>query len=238
MKWNTTALGKTPDDINTIQLSDLKSLVKIQLSTKIGDTTESKPTNFVAILEHNYPDGNTASMLLLGLWKGKFKNWATRDIAKQKGVVVGEVYLDGTNQQGTPILKFTNLKGRGKTQTEAIKKKLYPFVPKTKYDMQFVTKEIPAEKQKKVSPPKQMVLQTQALQELLKAYKRTQKEQQDNASATDKKAVQLALREWLLAYQNLKPNHQELLENWYSFFKKNWSLLKQPKEDTTDNENA
>lgn len=219
MRWNA-ALGKKPEDIATLQLSSLKGLVKSQLQTKMKDTTATKPTNFVAVLNHQYPDGNTASMLLLGLWKGKIKNWATREIAKQKGVIVGEAYYDGKTDTGKQILVLKVLKGRGKSELNRIKKKLYPFVPKNKYEIQFLSETV-VEKEKPLSPPKQMIEQTQVLQELLRQYKKEKKEGLNPNLDTIKQPI----RQWLVNHNQLEEKHQELLKNWFSFFKKQWQYL-------------
>lgn len=219
MRWNA-ELGKKPEDIAALKLSNLKGLVKSQLRTKMKDTTATKPTNFVAVLNHQYPDGNTASMLLLGLWKGKIKNWATREIAKQKGVIVGEAYFNGKTEAGKQIMVFKVLKGRGKSELDKIKKKLYPFVPKNKYEIQFENN-TPIEKEKPLSPPKQMIEQTQILQELLRKYKKEKKEGLNPNPEKIKKYV----RQWLVNHNQLEEKHQELLKNWFFFFKKQWQYL-------------
>jgi hypothetical protein len=216
MRWNAT-LGKKPEDIQALKLSNLKGLVKSQLQTKMKDTTAMKPTNFVAVLGHQYPDGNIASLLLLGLWKGKIKNWATRVVAKQKGAIVGEAYYNGKTETGKQIIVFNILKGRGKSEVDRIKKKLYPFIPKTKYEIQFLDNN-PIEKDKKVSPPKKMLDQTQALQELLRQYKRESKE----GNTPDNAPIKKAIRQWLVDHNELEEKHQELLKNWFLFFKKQW----------------
>ena len=129
MRWNTD-LGQQPKDINKLTFSKLKTIVKKQLQSKMNDTTKLKPTNFIVRTKHQYPDESVEALLLLGLWKGGFKTWALRQIAKEKDAIVGEVYVEGKDREGKTILVFNIQKGKGKSEVEKLKKTLHLLTQK------------------------------------------------------------------------------------------------------------
>ena len=130
-------IAKTPDDFKTMEFKKMKALIKKELKRLQKMTTAEKPTQFMIIGEHDYTDKKGMALPIFGNWKGKFKEYAKKEVVKDPCGAIGTVYFDKIDENGQKVIQIQLAKGKGKTKVGKIERTLKKLIPQAAYNVVF-----------------------------------------------------------------------------------------------------
>lgn len=116
----------------------MKSLIKKDLRRLEKNTTADKPIQVMVFGEYAYPDKNKGvALMLIGKWKGAFKNYAKEVVTKDDLGAIGQVYFGGVGSDGQKIIKVDLAKGKGKGKAAKLAKGLKKLIPQATFNVVF-----------------------------------------------------------------------------------------------------
>ncbi len=130
-------IAKTPEDLQKIEFKKMKALIKKELKRLQKNTSKENPTQCIIIGEHDYPDKPGMALPLFGNWKGKFKEYAKKEVVKDPCGAIGSVYFDGVDENGQKKIQISLAKGKGKNKVTKIERTLKKLIPQATYNVMF-----------------------------------------------------------------------------------------------------
>lgn len=115
----------------------MKAIIKKELKRLQKNTSKENPTQCIIIGEHNYPDKPGMALPLFGNWKGKFKDYAKKEVVKDPIGAIGTVYFDGIDESGQKKIQIQLAKGKGKNKVAKMQRTLKKLIPQATYNVQF-----------------------------------------------------------------------------------------------------
>ncbi len=130
-------IAKSPEDLQKIEFKKMKAIIKKELKRLQKNTSKDKPTQCIIIGEHNYPDKPGMALPLFGKWKGKFKDYAKKEVVKDPNGAIGTVYFDGIDESGQKRVQIQLAKGKGKNKVNKLERTLKKLIPQAAYNVIF-----------------------------------------------------------------------------------------------------
>ena len=130
-------IAKSPEDLQKIEFKKMKAIIKKELKRLQKNTSKDKPTQCIIIGEHNYPDKPGMALPLFGKWKGKFKDYAKKEVVKDPNGAIGTVYFDGIDESGQKRIQIQLAKGKGKNKVNKLERTLKKLIPQAAYNVIF-----------------------------------------------------------------------------------------------------
>lgn len=131
-------IAKTPDDLKNLEFKKMKALVKKELKRLEKYTTAEAPTQCIILGEFDYKDKPGMALPLFGSWKGKFKEYAKKEVAVKEPLgAIGSVYYDGMDESGQKVVRINLAKGKGKAKVGKIQRTLKKLIPQATYNVVF-----------------------------------------------------------------------------------------------------
>ncbi|MCH2044562.1 MAG: hypothetical protein MK212_10635 [Saprospiraceae bacterium] len=136
-------LAKDPSDLNQLSFQKMRGFIKKEFLRLEKNTSPEELTQFIYIAENAaYVDkmGQPLPLLLLGTWKGKFKNFAKKEVIrrKEKDSVMGFACYGGVDpENGLKLVRLKMWKGKAKKREALLKKSIKKLVPKATHKIIF-----------------------------------------------------------------------------------------------------
>jgi peptidoglycan hydrolase-like protein with peptidoglycan-binding domain len=130
-------IAKTPEDLKVIEFKKMKVLIKKELKRLEKHTNPTEPTQFLILGEFDYPDKAAMALPVFGAWKGKFKDYAKKDVVKDKLGAIGTAYFGGIDESGQKKVHLNLAKGLGKNKSGKLERTLKKLIPQATYNVIF-----------------------------------------------------------------------------------------------------
>lgn len=118
-------IAKTPSDLQQLTFVKMKALVKKELKRLEKYSSSENPTQCILLGEFDYTDKAAMALPLFGTWKGKFKEYAKKEVAvKEPMGAIGSAYFAGLDDTGKKIIHINLAKGKGKNKVAKIERTL------------------------------------------------------------------------------------------------------------------
>jgi peptidoglycan hydrolase-like protein with peptidoglycan-binding domain len=130
-------IAKTPEDLKVIEFKKMKVLIKKELKRLEKYTTPAEPTQFLILGEFDYPDKTAMALPVFGAWKGKFKEYAKKEVVKDKLGAIGTAYFGGIDESGQKKVHLNLAKGLGKNKSGKLERTLKKLIPQATYNVIF-----------------------------------------------------------------------------------------------------
>lgn len=131
-------IAKNPEDLKNLEFKKMKAIMKKELKRLQKYTSREKPTQCIILGAHAYTDKPDMALPLFGKWKGKFKQFAKKEVIKDPMGAIGSVYFDGIDDQsGQKVLRIQLAKGKGKKKIKKIERTLKKIIPQSTYNVFF-----------------------------------------------------------------------------------------------------
>lgn len=131
-------IAKNPEDLKNLEFKKMKAIMKKELKRLQKYTSKEKPTQCIMLGAHAYTDKADMALPLFGKWKGKFKQFAKKEVVKDPMGAIGSVYFDGIDDQsGQKVVRIQLAKGKGKKKIKKIERTLKKIIPQSTYNVFF-----------------------------------------------------------------------------------------------------
>jgi peptidoglycan hydrolase-like protein with peptidoglycan-binding domain len=130
-------IAKSPEDLKSLEFKKMKVFIKKELKRLEKYTTSTEPTQFIILGEFDYPDKPAMALPLFGKWKGKFKEYAKKEVVKDKLGAIGTAFYGGIDESGQKKVHMNLAKGLGKNKTGKLERTLKKLIPQATYNVIF-----------------------------------------------------------------------------------------------------
>jgi hypothetical protein len=122
-------IAQKPEDLKALEYKRMKVLIKKELLRLEKYTSAEMPTQCILQGKFAYTDKSDMALILFGTWKGKFKEFAKKELVKEDSGIIGTAYFGGVDDLGQKIIHINIAKGRGKTKITLFNKNLSKLFP-------------------------------------------------------------------------------------------------------------
>ena len=130
-------IAKSPDELKNLEFKKMKVLIKKELKRLEKYSSATEPTPFLILGEFDYVDKPAMALPLFGVWKGKFKDYAKKEVVKDKLGAIGTAYYGGMDESGQKKVYLNLAKGLGKNKTGKLERTLKKLIPQATYNVIF-----------------------------------------------------------------------------------------------------
>lgn len=130
-------IAKSPEDLKSLEFKKMKVFIKKELKRLEKYTSSTEPTQFIILGEFDYPDKPAMALPLFGKWKGRFKEYAKKEVVKDKLGAIGTAFYGGIDESGQKKVHMNLAKGLGKNKTGKLERTLKKLIPQATYNVIF-----------------------------------------------------------------------------------------------------
>ena len=130
-------IAKTPEDLKNLEFKKMKALIKKELKRLEKHTSAETPTQCILLGSFDYQDKPGMALPLFGTWKGKFKEYAKKEVVKNDAGIIGTAHYAGIGEDGQKVLQISIAKGKGKGKKTLFRKNLKKLIPQATYNVLF-----------------------------------------------------------------------------------------------------
>jgi peptidoglycan hydrolase-like protein with peptidoglycan-binding domain len=130
-------IAKSPDELKNLEFKKMKVLIKKELKRLEKYSSATAPTPFFILGEFDYVDKPAMALPIFGVWKGKFKEYAKKEVVKDKLGAIGTAYYGGIDESGQKNVHLNLAKGLGKNKSGKLERILKKLIPQATYNVVF-----------------------------------------------------------------------------------------------------